>query len=146
MRTIDSLQGEHRWLSNFWPINVFYEGRMYPSVENAYQAAKLHPSQRGQFLSCTPGQAKRAGRAGTIQPGWDDMKLGVMERLLAQKFFAGSALAGQLLATGDAKIVEGNTWGDTFWGVCRGKGENHLGRLLMARREELRDAHLSALI
>ena len=146
MSKITSFQGEHRWLSNFWPVNVFYEGRMYPSVENAYQAAKLHPSARGQFVTCTPGQAKRAGRSGAIRADWESDKVRVMEQLLAQKFFAGSALADRLLATGDAEIVEGNTWGDTFWGVCRGKGENRLGKLLMARRDELRDAQANALV
>ena len=44
-----------------------------------------------------------------------------------------------LLATGDAKIVEGNTWGDVFWGVCNGVGENHLGEILMKVRQDLFD-------
>ena len=36
-------------------------------------------------------------------------------------------------------LIEGNTWewSRTFWGVCNGSGENHLGRLLMKVREEL---------
>lgn len=137
---IESFQGEHRWLSNFWPVTVLYEGHLYPSVENAYQAAKLPPSQRGQFRSCTAGQAKRLGRQGQIRSDWEQSKLRVMEQLIAQKFVAGSDLAEKLLATGDAEIIEGNTWGDTFWGVCRGKGENNLGKLLMARRGDLRIA------
>jgi len=61
-----------------------------------------------------------------------------MHGLLQQKFKHGSPLADLLLKTGTQDLVEGNTWGDTFWGVCRGKGKNHLGRLLMLVRQELR--------
>jgi hypothetical protein len=35
-------------------------------------------------------------------------------------------------------LIEGNTWGDTFWGVCNGVGENNLGKTLMNVREILR--------
>jgi predicted NAD-dependent protein-ADP-ribosyltransferase YbiA (DUF1768 family) len=60
-----------------------------------------------------------------------------MYNLVKQKFTNNNKLKGQLLATGDAKIVEGNTWGDVFWGVCNGVGENHLGEILMKVLEEL---------
>jgi predicted NAD-dependent protein-ADP-ribosyltransferase YbiA (DUF1768 family) len=62
-----------------------------------------------------------------------------MRDLLRQKF-AHPELRRLLLATGDAELVEGNTWGDRFWGVCAGRGQNHLGRLLMAIRAEIRTA------
>lgn len=136
---IDSFQGRHRWLSNFWPSAVLMDGLLYGSVENAYQAAKAHPSQRRPFLGCcSPGQAKRLGRRVPLPADWEQRKVGVMRSLLRDKFSPGSQLAAQLLATGDAPLVEGNTWGDRFWGVCGGVGENHLGRLLMERRAELR--------
>jgi hypothetical protein len=37
-------------------------------------------------------------------------------------------------------LVEGNRWGDQFWGVDlrTGLGENHLGKILMKVRDELR--------
>ena len=43
-----------------------------------------------------------------------------------------------LMLTGDAELIEGNNWGDTFWGVCNGRGENMLGKLLMEIRDYLR--------
>ncbi len=55
----------------------------------------------------------------------------------ASKFTRHFDLREKLLATGDRKLVEGNTWGDTFWGVCRGNGKNHLGKILMKIRAEL---------
>jgi predicted NAD-dependent protein-ADP-ribosyltransferase YbiA (DUF1768 family) len=42
-----------------------------------------------------------------------------------------------VVPTGDAELVEGNTWNDRFWGVCRGKGRNELGRILMRVRTGL---------
>jgi len=56
-----------------------------------------------------------------------------------QEKFSDPLLRKKLLATGNATLIEGNTWGDTYWGVCKGKGQNKLGKLLMELRSELRD-------
>ena len=37
----------------------------------------------------------------------------------------------------------GGGWGDVFWGVCKGKGKNRLGRILMAVRQELTESESS---
>lgn len=55
--------------------------------------------------------------------------------------FDDPTLYALLLGTGDAVLIEGNTWGDTFWGVCGTKGANVLGKLLMKYREKLRLEH-----
>lgn len=144
-----SFTGDYRWLSNFWPspVRLTIPGEKnppeiadltYPSVENAYQAAKAEPRQRHHFIPLSAGEAKRRGRGLVIRPDWEDIKVAVMRGLVRQKFAPGSDLGHQLLATGEAEIIEGNTWGDTFWGVCRGSGLNTLGKLLMERRHELR--------
>ena len=136
---ITAFQGEYRWLSNFWPSQVIFEGQTYPTVEHAYQAAKtLDYDARGFIKSCaTPGEAKRASKNLVLRTDWEQVKVGIMESLLKQKF-AWPALRDKLLVTKSEELVEGNTWNDTFWGVCRGKGQNTLGKLLMAIREELR--------
>jgi len=63
-----------------------------------------------------------------------------MEEIVRAKFTQNECLREMLLATGDAVLEEGNTWNDTFWGVHlkNGQGQNHLGRILMKVREELR--------
>jgi ribA/ribD-fused uncharacterized protein len=133
---IGEFQGPHRWLSNFAPVTVEFEGVPYPSVEHAYQAAKTKDrDQRATLLTLTAGQAKRAVRAFDVRPDWDDCKLEIMEALLRQKF-AQEPYRTKLRETGRRMIVEGNNWGDTFWGMCRGAGTNHLGRLIMQIREE----------
>ena len=48
-------------------------------------------------------------------------------------------LKTNLLKTGDAMLIEGNTWGDRIWGQVNGVGENNLGKILMRIREELKD-------
>jgi hypothetical protein len=96
----------------------------------------LDPAERDHIRRAgKPGEAKRRGRRATIRPDWEEVKLDVMEDLLRQKFVG---LARALVMTGDEELVEGNTWGDRFWGVCQGAGENHLGRLLMKIRSELK--------
>jgi len=127
--------GEYRWLSNFWPCVVVLDGVEYPSVENAYQAAKTtSPSERVVFETCAAGQSKRLGKSVTLRADWDDVKVSIMKYLIAQKF-SNPELAEKLAKTGDADIIEGNNWGDTFWGVCNGKGLNTLGHLIMDQRD-----------
>ena len=62
-----------------------------------------------------------------------------MAALLALKF-SDPQLRAQLLATGEADLIEGNHWFDRVWGQCPlGVGENRLGSLLMAERHRIRD-------
>ena len=60
-----------------------------------------------------------------------------MEHFLTLKFSI-PKFKKLLLATGDRYIEETNTWGDTFWGVCNGKGENNLGKIIMKIRDTLK--------
>lgn len=135
---ITQFTGEYRWLSNFWFCPVVYDGVTYNSVEHAYQAAKtLDTKQRVHIQHLDrPGAAKKQGRMLTLRADWGQIKLDVMHNLLQQKFLQ-PALREKLLQTGDVQLIEGNSWGDTFWGVWRGGGENHLGRLLVQVRSEL---------
>jgi len=109
----------------------------YPTVEHYYQAMKtLDLKQREAIrLALTAGDAKRLGGECELRPDWDDVKLQIMEEALRQKFKR-NPLHDQLMATGRQELIEGNTWGDKFWGVD-GTGENHLGKLLMQIRDEV---------
>ena len=146
---ITAFRGAHRWMSNFWPVDVVFEGVSYPSVEHAYQAAKtLDPAIRAAVRECaTASAAKKAGRTFTIRADWDAVRLEIMRGLLVQKFQRPD-LAELLRATGTAHIEEGNTWNDRFFGVVRvgdtWEGLNHMGRLLMEIRASLPPASRSA--
>ena len=139
--TIVSFSREHRFLSNFFDSEVEFEGKKYATVEHAYQAAKtLDEGLREEIrLAPTPGKAKRLGQQVDLRKDWESVKISVMRDLLEKKFSPGSQLAKKLLETGHQELVERNHWGDCFWGVCQGKGENHLGRLLTEIRTNLRE-------
>lgn len=134
---IKGFQDEYRWLSNFHLVVVRLYGHKYPSVENAYQAAKtLDIDAREQFIYCGPSKAKQLGKTLQLRDDWDQLKMVVMLNLLQQKF-SNTDLKTKLKNTGDMYIEETNTWGDTFWGVCSGIGENNLGKLIMRIRSKL---------
>ncbi|MHB2019734.1 MAG: NADAR family protein [Candidatus Xenobia bacterium] len=139
MPCIDRFDGPHAFLSNFYPSPVTWDGITFPTVEHAFQAAKCveREDQLAIAAAATPGKAKKLGKKAWMRENWQDERLGVMEALLCQKF-DNEELAQRLLETGGADLVEGNTWGDRFWGVDGGEGKNHLGRLLMRIRTELR--------
>lgn len=140
MKTISRFMGETRWLSNFEYATVEFENELYLTTEHAYQAAKtLNQSQRKAIRDeISPSVAKKMGRKVTIRDDWESVKLQIMYDLNLQKFSKHPELQKLLLNTGDALLEEGNNWGDTYWGVVDGKGENHLGKILMKVRAEIR--------
>lgn len=137
MKTIDRFIDEFHFLSNFADCDIEYEGLKFCSVESAYQAAKtVNLQERMKFCNLTPNKSKALGKRLKIRADWDDIRLSVMETLLRQKF-SKSPFRDLLGATKGFELVEGNWWGDRFWGVCNGVGENNLGKLLMKIREEI---------
>ena len=79
------------------------------------------------------------GKTVPLRKDWEKVKLQVMETLVRNKF-KDSAMKNMLLSTHDEDIQEGNYWHDSFWGVDlrTGQGENHLGKILMKVRDELK--------
>ena len=147
---IDSFEGRYAFLSNFYPCKIEYQGIKYPSVEHYYVAMKVNnqqlidgkyytPADYREMVSRIPtaGQVKRLGRKATLRKDWDIVKFKVMNFAVREKF-KDTDLANLLLMTGNEELIEGNYWNDVIWGICNGKGENHLGKILMAVRDELR--------
>lgn len=144
MGAILGFTGDYRFLSNFHLALVELDGVMYPSTENAYQAAKtLDVRIRQKFQSpCTPKEAKDKGRRiSCLRADWEEVKISIMEFLVKQKFNNHPYLKDLLLKTGDVYLEETNWWNDRFWGVCKGEGKNHLGKIIMKVREELKNAN-----
>lgn len=138
---IKGFTGKYRWLSNFGEGEVVYKGILFPHLENAYQAAKCDVDEHMlAFIDMTAGEAKKYGRRVTIRADWNDVKLDIMEDLVRDKFTRNEDLKILLLATGDKYLEETNWWGDKFWGVHNGLGDNHLGKILMKIRNELKGA------
>lgn len=145
---IDRFEGRYAFLSNFHPRQVHWEGITYPSTEHAFNAGKSIDMGVRLWVAKapTPTEAKRRGRSVQLRPHWDErVRFEVMEEVLRVKF-SDPELAAALVATGDAELREGTRWHDLTWGAfcscgrkaCDRPGENHLGRLLMKIRSELR--------
>lgn len=135
---IDSFRGKFAFLSNFHDCPVTYDGFTYRNNEAAFQAQK-DLSRRDEFVDLNPTMAKRLGRKVVLRPDWERVKDDIMEEIVRCKFTQNPGLKEKLLETGERLLIEGNNWNDTYWGMCRGKGRNRLGMILMKIRKELRD-------
>jgi len=137
--TISRFSGEHRFLSNFFPSPVEIGGVLYPTAEHLYQSLKAPDANGARYVAAapTPADSKRRARNFPLPKGWDTTRDSYMLAAIAIKFTPASDLARKLIATYPHELIEGNTWGDHYWGVCRGRGENKLGQLLMVQRKLL---------
>ena len=139
-------KNEHKWLSNFEPCEIELHGNIYQSVESAYQSEKSNNENWKRFcLNNSSRDVKIASKKIKIRKDWNDVKLRIMENLLKQKF-SKEPFKKLLLQTGDENIVEGNYWNDVEWGVDLTRspniGENHLGRIIMKIRDNLKENKL----
>lgn len=140
---------DYRYLSNFHQCQVWFEGMRFPSSENAFQAAKIKPEYRGELASCTPKRSKELWKEFPLLytgSEWDSIRFNIMLRVVSEKFLSHPNLLERLKSTGDRYLEETNYWGDTYWGVCNGKGLNNLGKILMLIRDsQLLEKHKNIL-
>lgn len=143
MKEIKGFFGKYFFLSNFFYCDVIFDGRLFKSTEHAFQFAKypehLRSSVYEGFKLCDASGSKKLGRNAPLPEGWTDKRNEVMRQVLSSKFSSlNPRLIKLLLDTEDAYLEETNPWGDCYWGVCDGVGQNMLGYMLMARREALK--------
>lgn len=145
MRTepITEFRGEFYFLSNYYTAPMVWRNMEFHSAEQAFAYAKTlfcaHDKLSHQTAilgTPTPGEAKKRGRQLPINVvEWDKNKVQYMREIVHAKFLTGEGnLVGKLINTGSAMLVEGNDWGDTFWGRCDGRGRNVLGAILIEER------------
>lgn len=116
---------------------VDMDGTEYRSSEHYYQSHKTLDNHERYLIqtSRTPMHSKTLGRRCELRPDWNDVKDQVMESALRLKF-NNEYLRNKLIETYPHELIEGNYWGDTYWGVCDNRGQNKLGMLLMEIRDE----------
>lgn len=145
MNKITSFQGEYRFLSNFWKVEIEYEDVLYPSVEHAYEAMKTTDKWIRQTIANqeTAGRAKNYGKYIELRKDWESIKDNIMLELNRIKY-CDRELRQKLLLTGTVELIEGNHWHDNYWGECSctdclrfPPGNNKLGKILMQIREEI---------
>jgi len=155
MSYINKFEGRWNFLSNFYPCEIEYQGIKYPSVEHFYVAQKCKndqmingiyytPADFKEMIARTssPGHVKKIGQKMKIRSDWDEKKLDFMNWGIREKFKK-EELKDLLLSTDNLLLIEGNFWHDNFWGSCYcdkcgNRGKNHLGKILMKVRDELR--------
>jgi len=139
-KIIKEFRNKYHFLSNFFPVKIIIDGLEYNSTEHYFQSMKfIDPKIQEQVRNApTASIAKKIAKKFRKREDWYEIRLNVMERALRVKFDI-LELREKLIATDEMYLQEGNRWNDTFWGVDlnTGKGENHLGRLLMKIRTKL---------
>jgi len=139
-KVIDCFKGKYEFLSNFYYENQTDRlGRVWASNEHFFQACKTNDPKWQEYiwLSSYASLAKKRGREAPCRKDWNEIKDNVMLSGLRMKFGQNFMIRVQLMETNGITLIEGNNWGDTYWGVCRGVGQNKLGILLMQVRSEL---------
>lgn len=157
MTHVFGFTGHYKPFSNFYYAPVPWgdyvtSPRYWSCNEVPYQLAKtLSAAQRVEGIcaylsedSGNPAKIKAWGKDParcTLQKGWKTneggLSIDVMRMLVGSKFTLHANLRALLLETKEGYLEETNTWGDTFFGVCRGNGQNWMGRILMQIRGEL---------
>ena len=147
MKAIKEFQGEYRFLSNFYRSPITIGHLEYDTVEHLYQCAKTMNAYdfNRVFDANTPALAKKLGKQVDKRKDWEEVKVGIMLNAVLLKFLQNKDLRKKLIETDNAVLIEGNTWGDHFWGVCNGEGKNWLGRILMIVRSIMMNPHLDNL-
>jgi ribA/ribD-fused uncharacterized protein len=144
---IDRFRGEHYYMSNMYPLTVpllSREGIAVPTSEHLYQATKFaNIDQRAAVLQAETGfkakkvASKLVNAGAELTPDWHDKRIDYMRQIITLKFVANPVIGNLLVATGAQQIIEGNRWGDNFWGESpagSGNGQNWMGKILMETR------------
>lgn len=129
------------YMNNFCKAKMTVYGRIWETVEHAYQAQKtLIPGEINKiWAASSPREARNMGQLVQMRPDWDLIKDHVMKECVLAKFKQHPELAEQLLSTEDEELVEDSPI-DWYWGCGKdGTGKNMLGKTLMQVRKELRD-------
>ena len=153
---INEFRGEHFFLSNYSITPFEWRRHKFFSGEQAFAYAKTFFPKHGETLRCkdlgkrlldtgNPGVAKKYGRQVPLNvEEWDKHKVQYMREIVHAKFMTGQdaqgyGIVGPLCNTGARMLVEGNDWGDKFWGRVQDpdgiwRGLNVLGVILMEER------------
>jgi len=136
---------EHEYyvFSNFSSFAIEWKGRVWMTSEHVYHSEKF----RAQVLKTIIFHTRSAHDALKIsheyrnhyRANWDEIKLGVMKQILRAKAMQHPYVMKKLLESGHRPLIE-DSWRDDYWGWGPNQdGANHLGRLWMEVRDEVRN-------
>lgn len=128
---------EYAFLSNDYPVNMYYEGITYSCAASAFLASKTdNLEERKAIARMNADTAKQKYGTKLGDPKWEEHQTIIMDTIIHLKFQQHPDLAEKLVATGGRKLINGSKK-DKFWGVnlITWEGENQLGLILMKERE-----------
>lgn len=132
-------------LDNFAPFGLTMDDEYFQTSEHAFQYLKFVDTNKEVAenikKSFSPNDARdiaHENKAGRLD-NWSDIKYEKMEEVLKLKVEQNPIVKECLLNTKDYLIAECCIDEDTDWGVDNNnQGENHLGKIWMKIRDELR--------
>ncbi|HFD2083280.1 NADAR family protein [Clostridium perfringens] len=138
---IKEFKGKYYFLSNYSKSDIKINDITFLNAESAFHSFK-DMKRQSQFANLDPATAKRKGRNVKLREDWESVKDEIMYLVVKEKFKQNKELREKLIETGNEYLEEGNTWNDTYWGVCNGIGKNKLGKILMKVRSEMKNIEL----
>jgi predicted NAD-dependent protein-ADP-ribosyltransferase YbiA (DUF1768 family)/pSer/pThr/pTyr-binding forkhead associated (FHA) protein len=139
---IESFNGSFEFLNMDYPVKVYFEGKYYKTIFHAFQAARTPLNHLREKIVYADNFQEVFSIASTFQDpaDWGKQRLRVMEQLNRDKFRRYPDLRNKLKDTGKKELI--NTYSEStpsnlFWGVVKGKGQNKLGMILEAIREDI---------
>jgi len=147
-KDILNFDNKNFWLNNMFPCGISVGKYNFPSVENAYYAAAFSGNADlvSKFEKVAPLDARKLSEEfyesnrDSYVKGFSKVKVKAMRKMLGAKFSQHEYLKEKLISTEGLKLINGNNWGEKFWGVCDEEGENTLGLIL----EQIRGEYLNA--
>ena len=133
---------EYYQLTNFYLAAILLAGKIWPTSEHYYQAAKFTDMELQKQIreKDYPRQALELAHQNKdkVRSDWNNINLGMMAQAVYQKFLQHEDLKKLLIDTGNNVLIEDAQEKDKFYGAGPDyKGQNYLGRILMAVRAKL---------
>jgi ribA/ribD-fused uncharacterized protein len=129
--------------SNFSSFKLEWKGYDWMTSEHAYHSEKFinNPEiieQLKQSRSAHDAMVIAYANKDRYREDWDEIKLDVMKSILIAKVEQHTYVKKKLIESGKKELIE-NSWRDDYWGWGENKdGSNHLGKIWMEIREELK--------
>ncbi len=139
---INFVESIFAYLSPFSAHRIEIWGDTFPTVEHAYQAARLKPGPEREEIK-SAGSPKEAWRLAQTFKGRPEIqaenfnKDAVMEELFRAKLAQHHDIA-EILKSSRGHELQKVITTDSYWGTgADGKGENKMGKIWMKIRDEL---------
>jgi len=153
-------RGKYFEFSNFYPIDVKIDGKIWQSTEHYYQAMKFKNKEymehirnaRTPYIAFCMGRQKypqgknykdvnviikKYKKIVKFDTKWDINKIKIMVHAVKEKFKQNKKLKKLLIGTGNRKLIENSPY-DKYWGQNnKGIGKNMLGKILMKLRNKI---------